>query len=214
MKPLYHDRRDAGRALGEALRPNYGQQPNVLVLGLPRGGVPVAAEVARLLDAPLDVLLVRKLGVPGDKEFAMGAIATGDVCVVDEQVTRLMGIGAQTLERVRTMEQRELERRELAYRAGRPPLDLQGRTVILVDDGLATGATMRAAIVAARKLGAVRVVVAAPVGSADAREDLAGRADDMVCLACPAQFRAVGLWYDRFTQTTDREVEQILTGRG
>jgi putative phosphoribosyl transferase len=182
----------------------------VLVLGLPRGGVPVAYEVAQALGAPLDVFLVRKLGVPGDDELAMGAIGSGGIRVLNHDVIGQAGISPGTIEAVARREQQELERREQLYRGQRPPLDVRGRTVILVDDGLATGSTMRAAAVALRRLRPGKVVVAVPVGAAETCDDLRGEVDDVVCAETPAAFVAVGAWYADFAQTGDDEVRQLL----
>lgn len=184
------------------------------VLGLPRGGVPVAAEVARALEAPLDVLVVRKLGVPGHEELAMGALAPGGRIVVQEDVLRELGLGRDAIAAAARAEAHELARREHAYRAGRPPLDLDGRTAILVDDGLATGASMRAAVGAARALGAARVVVAVPVAPPGAADPALLGADEVACLATPDAFDGVGCWYDDFTQTSDEEVLALLRPGG
>jgi len=186
----------------------------VRVLGLPRGGVPVAAEVARALEAPLDVLVVRKLGVPGHEELAMGALAPGGRIVVQEDVLRELGLGRDAIAAAARAEAHELARREHAYRAGRPPLDLDGRTAILVDDGLATGASMRAAVGAARALGAARVVVAVPVAPPGAADPALLGADEVACLATPDAFDGVGCWYDDFTQTSDEEVLALLRPGG
>jgi predicted phosphoribosyltransferase len=207
---LFRDRADAGRALAERLAPRYQGAPKVRVLGLPRGGIPVAAEVAARLAAPLDVFVVRKLGVPGHEELAMGAIATGGVRVVNDDVVRHLGITADTFDRVAALEQAELERREAAYRGGRPPADVGGATVILVDDGLATGSTMRAAVAAVRQRGPAKVVVAVPVAAPQTRDDFAREVDDVVCVATPDPFLAVGRFYGDFTQTTDAEVGDLL----
>jgi predicted phosphoribosyltransferase len=181
-----------------------------LVLGLPRGGVEVAYEVAHALGAPLDVLVVRKLGVPGHAELAMGAIASGGTRVMNEEIVELLHIPSRIVELVATMEAREVERREKLYRNGRSCTDLRERVVLLVDDGLATGATMRAAIRAARRHGAGRVVVAVPVASRQASDDLRGDADDVVCMATPEPFVAVGLWYESFAPVTDDAVRDLL----
>ncbi|MDM0031609.1 phosphoribosyltransferase [Variovorax sp. J22P271] len=204
----FKDRRDAGRALAKALQAWRGR-PGVLVLALPRGGVPVAWEVARALGAPLDVLVVRKLGFPGQEEYAMGAIASGGVRVMGE-VDGGWPVSARELEAVVAREQAELVRREQRYRAGRPPLDLAGRVLILVDDGLATGATMSAAVQAARAGRPQRVIVAVPVASTEAVQGLGALADEVVCLFTPEHFRAVGLWYQDFGQTSDEEVCRLL----
>jgi len=213
---IYSDRREAGQALGKALASEAGRSP--VVLGLPRGGVPVAYEVARTLDAPLDVFVVRKLGVPWQPELAMGAIASGNVLVRNQDVLRGMGDAEQALEAVRRREQAELARREQAYRAGRPPVPVDGRTVIVVDDGLATGSSMKAAVEALRAQGAARIVVAVPVGPPDTCRELEELADEVVCLQRPAMFMAVGQWYEDFSQTGDDEVGELLAeaaaGRG
>ena len=205
--PLFADRAEAGRALGQAVA---GRFPDAVVLGLPRGGVPVAAEVAASLRAPLDVFVVRKLGAPGQPELAIGAIGTGGVRVLNDSVLRRLGVTAQQLEQVAEREQAELERRERTYRGSRPPTELGGRTVVLVDDGLATGATMRAAVAAARLHGPAAVVVAVPVGAADSCAALRREADDVVCLHVPEPFHAVGAHYDDFGQTGDDEVRRLL----
>ena len=182
----------------------------MVVLALPRGGVPVGAEVARALGAPLDVFLVRKLGVPGHEELAMGAIASGGVRVVNETVARQLGIPADVVDAAAEREGQELARREAAYRDGRPAPDVRGKTVILVDDGLATGSTMRAAVAAVRRARPAAVVVAVPVGSAETCADFRGEADVVVCAEEPEPFFAVGTWYDDFSQTTDDEVRELL----
>ena len=208
---IFQDRRDAGRALGKALA-KYAGRPDLVVLALPRGGVPVAFEVAQALGAPMDVFLVRKLGFPGNEEFAMGAVASGGVRVLDEKLLRSTGISADAVRAVVDREERELRRRERAYRGDRPTLELANRTVLLVDDGLATGSSMRAAVEAARRRGAGRIVVAVPVGPADRLSDIARRADDVVCVATPEPFLAVGRFYEDFEQTTDDEVVALLDG--
>jgi predicted phosphoribosyltransferase len=215
VRPPFDDRRDAGRALGERLaeRP----RADVVVLGLPRGGVVVAAEVARLLDAPLDVLLVRKVGLPGQPELAMGAIAAaGEVLetVRSEDVLARSGTRPEEFDEVRTAEVRELRRREAAYRGGEAPLDVRDRPVILVDDGLATGATMRAAVAAVRRAGAGQVTVAVPVGSRRACDRLAADGTEVVCLWAPPAFRAVGQGYADFGETGDDEVRAALRPAG
>ena len=187
----------------------YANRPDVLVLALPRGGVPVAYEVARALNAPLDVFLVRKLGMPGHEEFAIGAIATGGVRVVNEDA-RSLGVPDYVLERVAAREQQELARQERLYRGSRPVPDVQGKTVILVDDGLATGATMQAAIKALRQMHAKSVVVAVPVAAPETCEKLREEADDIICAVTPDPFYAVGLWYRDFSQTADEEVRELL----
>jgi predicted phosphoribosyltransferase len=209
MPHLYADRADAGHALGGALEHLRGTA-DAIVLGLPRGGVPVAYEVARALDLPLDVLVVRKLGLPGQPELAMGAIASGGALVVNDEVVRYLGGHGEEFESVRVREQAELERREREYRGERPPLEMAGRTAILVDDGLATGATMEAAVRALRSLGASRVAVAVPVAAQTALERIEALADEVVCLAAPLFFSSVGQWYADFGQTEDAEVRDLL----
>jgi predicted phosphoribosyltransferase len=206
----YRDRADAGTQLAGHLGP-YAGRADVVVLGLPRGGVPVAAEVARALRAPLDVFCVRKLGVPGDEELAMGAIATGGVVVLNEGVVAELGVPEEVLAEVAAAEREELERREHAYRGDRPPVSLAGRTVLVVDDGLATGATMRAAVRAVRAAGPSRVVVAVPVAAAETCRSLEADADDVVCPLAPEGFRSVGGWYEDFGATSDDEVRRCLT---
>ena len=205
----FHDRIEAGLALAEALR-HYADRDDVVVLGLPRGGVPIANEIASKLDSPLDVLVVGKLGVPGHEELAMGAIASGGVCLTNQDVVRQLDIPQSTVDAVARHEEIELERRERLYRGARAPRQLQGRVAILVDDGLATGSTMRAAIVAARKQGPARIVVAAPVGAPSTCRELALDADEVVCVRMPDPFFAVGLWYSDFTPTSDQEVRELL----
>jgi predicted phosphoribosyltransferase len=200
----FHDRHDAGRRLADALAPLRGERP--VVLGLPRGGVPVAAEVARALDAPLDVILVRKLGVPRQPELAMGAIGEDGVRVLNDDVVRGVAASSQVIDEVEARERAELADRAERYRAGRARVDLTGRTVIIVDDGIATGSTARAAIAVARAHGASKVVVAAPVGPPRVGHELAGEADEILCLESPARFVAVGQFYEDFSQTTDAEV--------
>jgi putative phosphoribosyl transferase len=209
----FRDRTEAGRQLAERLTA-YADRPDVLVLALPRGGVPVAYEVARALRAPLDVFLVRKLGVPGYEELAMGAVATGGVRVLNDQIVAGLRIPDHVIEAVAEAEQQELARRERVYRGDRPPPDVRHRTVILVDDGLATGATMQAAIKALRALPPARIVVAVPTGSPETCEQLKAQADDVICAITPEPFHAVGLWYEDFTQTTDEEVRDLLARAG
>jgi len=209
MAARYRDRRHAGRELASKLL-EYADRPDLIVLALPRGGVPVAYEVATTLRAPLDVFIVRKLGVPGHEEYAMGAIATGGVRVLDERVVRNARVTRAELDAVTAAEQRELERRERQYRGDRPPPDVAGRTAILIDDGLATGATMRAAVEALRQEGAARVVVAVPIAPPETCDAFRDVVDDIVCARTPEPFYAVGLWYDDFSQTTDEEVHELL----
>ncbi|WP_129140770.1 phosphoribosyltransferase [Modicisalibacter coralii] len=206
------DRRDAGERLAKRLRGNV--DASALVLGLPRGGVPVAAEIAHALGAALDVMVVRKLGVPGHEEFAMGAIASGGVQVLDEPLIHRLGLDDRALQTVVAREQRELERRERAFRGERPYPSLAGRQVILVDDGIATGATMRAAIRAVRRLGAEYCILAVPVAAPDSLEALRPEVDRVECLAAPADFSAVGQWYRHFDQTGDDEVRACLREQG
>ena len=208
VNPVFHDRRDAGRQLGRALR-NY-ERANPLVLGLPRGGVPVADEVAIALHAPLDVVIVRKLGSPMNPECGFGAVGEGGALVTDEGARREVGVGDEELRRIIGRERAEIERRIALYRENRPMLDVTGRTVIVVDDGLATGSTASAAISVLRHLGAGRIVLAVPTGSAQAVELLRSRADEVLCLQTPEWFRAVGAQYEDFAQTTDHEVIEIL----
>jgi predicted phosphoribosyltransferase len=210
---LFQDRADAGRQLAGKLRPFAGRD-DVVVLALPRGGVPVGYEVATALGAPLDVFLVRKLGVPGHEELAMGAIASGGVRVVNEDVVRQLGVPPAWLDAAADREGQELARREAAFRGGRPAPDVRGKVVILVDDGLATGSTMRAAVAAVRRLGPARVVVAVPVGAAQTCAEFRGEADVAVCAEQPDPFFAVGTWYEDFTQTTDEEVRDLLARAG
>jgi len=204
----FQDRVQAGRLLAEKLG-GYSNRPEVAVLGLPRGGVPVAFEVARRLDAPLDVFVARKLGVPGHEELAMGAIAGGDICFLNESLIATLRIPPEMVAKTIARERRELERRERNFRAG-PPAALRGRVIILVDDGLATGATMRACVLAARQRHPVRIIVAAPVAARETYEQFQRQADEIVCVQTPANFEGVGQWYDDFTQTSDEEVRALL----
>ncbi len=209
MRRIFHDRQDAGFQLAAALA-KYAADPNVRVLGLPRGGVPVAYQVARALHAPLDIFVVRKLGVPGHRELAMGAIASGGVRVLNPEVVESLQISPSIIDAVADYEQRELERQERLYRGDTPFPGLAGRTVIVVDDGLATGSTMRAAVRALRQSGPARIVVAVPVGAVETCRSLAEDADDVVCAFTPQDFHAVSLWYEEFDQTTDDEVRTLL----
>ncbi len=205
----FPDRRAAGRDLAERLR-KYAGRSDVVVLALPRGGVPIAYEVAEALGAPLDLFLVRKLGTPGHRELAMGAIASGGVRVLNDEVVRWYGIPPSVIDAVARQEQQELERREEVYREGRPPAPLEGRVVILVDDGLATGSTMRAAVRAVKAQRPSRVVVAVPVGARETCADLGHITDEVICARMPEPFSAVGQGYVYFNQTTDDEVRQLL----
>jgi putative phosphoribosyl transferase len=206
---FFHDRFDGGRRLAAHLD-QYAGRPDLIVLALPRGGVPVGYEVARALGAPLDVFLVRKLGVPGREELAMGAIASGGVRVLNEDVVNELRIPDRWLDVVAARELAELRRREEVYRAGRPAPDVRGKVAILVDDGLATGASMRAAVSALKKLSPAKVVVAVPVGAAQTCRELEQLADHVVCAETPDPFYAVGSWYQDFDQTTDEEVRELL----
>jgi len=206
----FTDRADGGRQLAALLTP-YADRDDVVVLALPRGGVPVAFEIARSLHAPLDAFLVRKLGVPGHPELAMGAIASGGVRVLSHDIISQLVVTPEAVEAATERERIELDRRDRMYRRDRPPTPLAGRTAILVDDGLATGATMEAAIQAVRQANPARVVVAAPVGAAETCQRLRALADEVVCASIPDYFQAVGQWYDRFDQTSDEEVIELLT---
>jgi putative phosphoribosyl transferase len=205
----FRDRAEAGELLAAKLTP-YRDRDDVVVLALPRGGAPVAKEVARALGVPFDVYVVRKLGVPGHEELAMGAIATGGIRQLNQDVVEALGIPMTVIDAVAAREQQELERREQAYRGKRSPIPLTNKTVILVDDGLATGSTMRAAVMAVRQQQPARVIVAVPVGAPSTCADLATEADDVVCVRTPDPFVAVGLWYHDFTPTTDHEVRTLL----
>jgi predicted phosphoribosyltransferase len=211
MPAAFRNRKEAGRRLAAELR-KYAGQRSLIVLALPRGGVPVGSEVARALGAPLDVFVVRKVGVPWHEELAMGALASGGVRLLNEELIRAYRIDPVDVEMVMRREQVELERRERLYRGGRPFPDLRDKTVILVDDGLATGSTMRVAVEALRKEGPARIVVAVPVASSDTCDAFRDVADDVVCAMTPKPFHAVGMWYDDFSQTTDEEVHELLAG--
>lgn len=206
---LFKDRADAGRRLAGEL-PGYGGRTDVIVLGLPRGGVPVAFEVAKALKAPLDIFLVRKLGVPGQKELAMGAIAPGGVRVLNRDVVQALNISDEIIEAIAAEEQQELERREQAYRGDRPKPDVRGRTVILVDDGLATGASMRAAVIALRAQEPAGTIVAVPTAAPETCEALKDEVDEIVCLATPQPFLGIGASYEEFSQMTDEEVRELI----
>ena len=209
MERTFPNRTEAGRQLAEKLI-KYAGRADVIVLGLPRGGVPVAFEVAQRLGVPLDVFLVRKLGVPGFEELAVGAIASGGVRVLNEDVMRAIPNADEVIESVTARETAELERREQSYRDGRPPPELRDRVVILVDDGLATGATMRAAVKALRQRGVAKIVVAVPVGPPDTCREFEDEADETICASAPEFFQAVGQYYEDFSQTSDEEVRELL----
>jgi putative phosphoribosyl transferase len=209
MIPLYRDRSEAGRVLATKLA-HYAGRQDVLVLALPRGGVPVAFEVAKALHAPLDVFLARKLGVPGHEELAMGAIATGGIRVINEEVVRMLRIPDAVIDAVSEREQQELQRRERLYRDDLPPPNVQGRTVILIDDGLATGSTMRAAVMALREQHPARIVVAVPVAAPSTCSELQAEVDEIICAYTPEPFYGVGFWYQDFSQISDKEVHDLL----
>jgi predicted phosphoribosyltransferase len=207
----FRDRTEAGVLLGRELARRIGRRDDTIVLALPRGGVPVGHEVARALDAPLDVFIVRKLGVPGHEELAMGAIASGGVRVMNQDVlSYYRSLTQRQIDAVADEEQRELERREIAFRGSRPPIEVAGRTVIIIDDGLATGSTMKAAVRALRRMEPRAIIVAVPVAARETCDELRAEVDEVVCLRTPEPFQAVGLWYDDFTQTTDEEVHALL----
>jgi putative phosphoribosyl transferase len=206
---IFQNRREAGRVLGELVQSSV-DGVNTLVLGLPRGGVPVAYEVARALHAELDVFLVRKLGMPGEEELALGAIASGGVRVLNRDLIRYLRVPDSVIEEVAAREQAELERREHTFRDDRPPIAAEGRTVVLVDDGLATGASMLAATRALRPLGPKSIVVAVPVAASGTCEEFRAEVDQVVCAATPHPFGAVGTWYEDFAQTTDEDVRRLL----
>ena len=213
MARPFHDRADAGRVLATKLTA-YAQHLQVQVLALPRGGVPVAFEVAQALYVPLDVFLVRKLGVPGYEELALGAVATGGVRVLNDEVIQALAISPEVIETVTAAEQQELARRERVYRGERPPLEVRGRILILVDDGLATGATMRAAVAALRQQQPARLIIAVPMAAAETCEVLRAEVDEIICAVTPQSFYAVGQGYDDFSQTTDAEVRDLLQRAG
>ena len=206
---IFRDRNDAGQQLAARLT-RYADRSDVLVLALPRGGVPVAYEVAKELNAPLDIFLVRKLGLPGHEEFAMGAIASGGIRVLNPDLVNYLRIPDEVIDAVAAREQRELERRARVYRAARPLPDVKDHVVILIDDGLATGSTMRAAAAALRLQKPGRIVVAVPVSSRETCDDFRGEVDEIVCAVTPEHFQGVGLWYEDFSQTSDEEVRELL----
>ena len=209
MKRPFKNRAEAGLLLAKKLE-TYAFDPDVLVLALPRGGVPVAFEVAKALDVPMDVFLVRKLGVPGQEELAMGAIATGGVRVINEDVVRLLGIPESIIAAAAVRQQRELERRQQAYRGDRRDPVVRGRIIILVDDGLATGSTMRAAAAALRQQQPKRIVIAVPAAPPETCAEFRAEVDEVVCTITPEPFYGVGRWYEDFTQITDEEVRDLL----
>lgn len=206
---LFKDRTAAGQVLAKKLA-DYANRPNVLVLALPRGGVPVGFEVAKALNAPLDVLIVRKLGVPHNEELAMGAIAAGGVCILNQSIVHQIQISDEEIATVAAQEQRELERRESMYRGDRPFPDFQGQIIILVDDGLATGATMWAAIIAVRQKQPQEIVIAVPVAAPETCEEMCSKVEKIICANTPSPFYSVGMWYEKFPQTTDDEVCELL----
>jgi putative phosphoribosyl transferase len=206
---LFRDRTEAGRVLAHRLVA-YANYPDAVVLALPRGGVPVAFEIAEALNLPLDIVVVRKLGVPGHEEFAMGAIASGGASILNQDLIRQLSLSDEIIEHIVAREQRELERRERTYRGQRPVLDVRDRIIIIVDDGLATGSSMRAAIAALRQKGPAKLIVAVPVGARITCSELEALADEVICLETPENFSAVGLWYRDFSQVTDEEVNDLL----
>ena len=206
---LFRDRTEAGQRLADKLL-TYAGRPDLLVLALPRGGVPVAFEVAKALNAPLDIFLVRKLGVPGRKELVFGAIASGGVRVLNQDLVQTLGISDRSIEAITAEEERELERRERVYRGDHFPMQVSGRTVILVDDGIATGSSMRAAVAALRMHRPARIIVAVPVASPSACEELVAEVDELVCVSKPELFYAIGQWYEDFPQVTDEELQDLL----
>jgi len=208
--PRFRDRVEAGQLLGRELSRKFEKGDDIVVLALPRGGVPVAWEVARALDAPLDLFIVRKLGVPGHEELAMGAIASGGVRVLNRDVLDYVPVTQKAIDAIAAREQQELERRERSYRGSRPPVEVKNKTVIVVDDGLATGSTMRAAVAALRKMQPRAILVAVPVAAPQTCDEFRNEGIDIVCLRTPEPFQAVGLWYEDFSQTSDEEVHEIL----
>jgi len=206
---IYRDRVDAGKQLAKRLT-DFADRDDVLVLALPRGGVPVAYEVAKALRVPMDIFLVRKLGVPGHEELAMGAISTGGVRVLNDDIVSYLGIPGEVIDAVAAEELKELERRELAYRGDRPEPDVRGKTVILIDDGLATGSTMRAAAAALRQQNPTRIIVAVPVSAPQTCDEYRMGVDEIICARTPEPFFGVGMWYEDFSQTTDDEVRDLL----
>jgi predicted phosphoribosyltransferase len=206
---VFSDRADAGRILASKLT-NYKGRIDTVILALPRGGIPVAYEIGKELGVPVDVFVVRKLGVPGQEELAMGAIATGGMRIINYDVVEQLGINQETIDAVTDQERKELRRREQLYRGERPPREIRGRSVILVDDGIATGSTMRAAIAALRQLGPARIVVAVPVASPETCQQIGAEVDEIICAATPQSLHAISQGYERFEQTTDEEVRDLL----
>lgn len=213
MMSRFPNRTEAGRMLAQQLK-SYANQENLLVLGLPRGGVPVAFEVAKALNAPLDICIVRKLGVPGQKELAMGAIAAGGIGVLNYDVINTLGIDKEVIQVVAAEELQELERRDRTYRGDAPPINVKNKTVILIDDGIATGSTIRAAIAILKQQQPTKIIIAIPVAPASTYQELKSEVDEIVCLQIPELMSAIGLWYDDFSQTTDEEVSQVLANFG
>lgn len=209
MNMLFHDRQDAGQQLANTLE-NYAKQPNTIVLALPRGGVPVGYEIAHALKLPLDVFLVRKLGVPGQEELAMGAIAPNDIEILNKDIVQQLHLPREAIDDVKKKEQVVLKERSRLYRGNREPLKVKDQTIILVDDGIATGATIRAAITALRHMGCKRLIIAVPVAPESTCQELINEVDELVCLQMPEPFYAIGNWYDDFSQTTDKEVQKLL----
>lgn len=205
----FHDRQDAGLKLANKLE-DYSKKPEVLVLALPRGGVPVAYEISKALSAPLDVLIVRKLGVPGHEELAFGAIASGNTLIFNEEIINSLHLSDDKIKQVIEKETNELKRRELLYRKGKPAISVKDKTIILVDDGIATGATMLAAVNSIAKQKAKNIIIATPVAALSTAEDFINKVDEFICLLQPFDFYAVGLWYDNFNQTSDEEVADLL----
>ena len=210
MNNTFYNRSEAGRLLAQKLKPIYANRSEVIVLGLPRGGIPVAYEIAKVLNAPLDICLVRKLGVPGHQELAMGAISTGTIVIINEDIVSSLGISKQEIEQVATQEWQELKRRDRVYRGDRPVPNLNHRIVILVDDGIATGSTLKAALTTIRQQQPKRIVIAVPVASPDICQELKDEVDEVVCLLTPEWLYSISLWYDDFSPTTDEEVCRLL----
>ena len=210
MITQFRDRIEAGRLLARELKPNYANHPDLLVLGLPRGGVPVASEVAKVLHAPLDICIVRKLGVPGHKELAMGAIATGGIMILNEDLVRSLEISQKEIEQVVVWEWQELERRDRLYRGSRPVPNLCDRTIIVVDDGIATGSTLKAALSTIKPQQPNRIAIAVPVAPSDVCQELREEVDEVVCLLTPEWLHSISLWYEDFSSTTDEEVRNLL----